>query len=196
MINELRAARQRRGIAQADLARQIGTTQSAVARLETAQLDPRLGTVQRYAASVGMQLIAVPLVTQTGLVLVGENVRSSLEQNDPDEAFHHVIQFLDDIERVEPHLRQSAVRDEPAPVGDSRWDALLAGIAEYASQRFSFPVPGWAAAPGRFLRYYWFVIEDLLGRPAPGLAALAFAKSPAALAGRGVFLDSDSLVSV
>jgi hypothetical protein len=72
----------------------------------------------------------------------------------------------------------------------------LAGIAEYAGLRFEFATPGWAAAPSRFLHRFWFVIEDVLRRPAPGLAALAFVKAPAPLANRGVFLDADSLVSV
>lgn len=195
-ISELRSARIRKGIPQTEVALYIGTTQSAVARLEAAQSDPRLGTVQRYAEAVGMRLTVVPMRPGgPSLALTAEGVRAELAADDPDGALRHVIQFLDDLARQAPELRRQAVRDEPERV-NIHWDALLAGIAEYASQRFGFAVPGWAAAPSRFLRNFWFVIEDLLGRPAPGLAAMAFVRSPSALANRGVFLDNDSLVSV
>jgi hypothetical protein len=40
------------------------------------------------------------------------------------------------------------------------------------------------------------VIEDILGRPAPGLAALAVVSSPPELSSRGVFIDGSSLESV
>ncbi|HEX6685425.1 MAG TPA: helix-turn-helix domain-containing protein [Candidatus Limnocylindrales bacterium] len=195
-IRALRAARLRRGIAQAEIAASIGSTQSAVARLEAAQLDPRLGTVARYAKSVGMRLVAVPMTTGPSLAETGREVTASLAAHDPSDALRHVIQFLDDVSRAEGDPRRLAVREEPEPVGDPRWDALLAGVAELVSQRFDLPVPGWASAPGRFLHRFWFVVEDILGRPAPGLAALAFTRSPAPLANRGAFLDGDSLASV
>lgn len=97
---------------------------------------------------------------------------------------------------MDAESRAGAVRGEPDPVGDRRWDALLAGTAEYACRLFNLAVPGWTAAPGRFLHRFWFVIEDIIGRPAPGLAAMAFVSSPPPLANRGVFLDRASLVSV
>lgn len=196
-VAQLRAARLRKGVSQADVAVAIGTTQSAVARLEADQSDPRLGTVRRYAEALGLRLTFAPATTHDpSLAGTADDVRAALANGDPDQALRHVIQFLDDVQRLAAAVRPRAVTDEPATTASPQWDALLAGIAEYAGLRFGFPVPGWAAAPGRFLHRFWFVIEDVIGRPMPGLAALAFVKSPSPLASRGVFLDGDSLLSV
>ena len=41
------------GLTQAELAERMGTTQSAVARLETTAMDAKISTVERYADSLG-----------------------------------------------------------------------------------------------------------------------------------------------
>ena len=194
-MSELRAAREQRGLSQAEVADRIGTTQSAVARLESARSDTRLSTVQRYAEAVGARVLVLS-AGDPSLAQTARDVGVALVRQDADEALRHVVQFLNDLREVDPGRRHQAVREEPEPVGDRQWDALLGGIAEYVSQLFGFRVPGWAAAPSRFLQRFWFVIEDILGRPAPGLATLAFVATPPALANRGVFLDRASLVSV
>ncbi|GAB3221851.1 hypothetical protein GCM10027447_08060 [Glycomyces halotolerans] len=124
------------------------------------------------------------------------DIRRSLIERGVDDAFRQVSQFIDEVERLEADLVPSAIRDEPESTGDERWDALLAGIAEYVSNRVGQPVPDRANEPGRFLRWCWFVVEDVIGRPSPGLAALTFASSPPELAARGVFIDRTSLESV
>ena len=53
LIDELIRARQDSGLSQTELAARMGTSQSAVARLETGQLDARLSTLERYAAALG-----------------------------------------------------------------------------------------------------------------------------------------------
>jgi transcriptional regulator with XRE-family HTH domain len=193
-ISRLRAARRDRRISQTDIAARVGTTQSAIARLESGQSDPRLDTVRRYATAVGLRLTLAsngPTLASTAAA-VGDELR----RDDLGSALRHVIQFLDDTARLSRDRIRESMRDEPESVGDRRWDALLGGIAEYTALGAGIPVPGWSAAPGRFLGRFWFVIEDLLGRPAPGLAALAFVSSPAPLANRGVFLDRTALISV
>jgi transcriptional regulator with XRE-family HTH domain len=49
----LRAARTRAGLSQAELARRLGTTQSAVARAETDAMEPGLAYLRRVAAATG-----------------------------------------------------------------------------------------------------------------------------------------------
>ena len=56
MVRELARAREQAGITQAQVANQMGTTQSVVARLERAEVDPRLSTLVRYAAAVGRRI--------------------------------------------------------------------------------------------------------------------------------------------
>ncbi len=56
MVRELTRAREQAGITQAQVANQMGTTQSVVARLERAEMDLRLSTLVRYAAAVGRRI--------------------------------------------------------------------------------------------------------------------------------------------
>ncbi len=53
LMEELVEARRERGLSQTEIAARMGTSQSAVARLERGDLDVRLSTVERYAAAVG-----------------------------------------------------------------------------------------------------------------------------------------------
>lgn len=150
----------------------------------------------RYADAVGAELDARTTRSIPSLDRTAGEVRVSLAGAGAGEALRQIVQFLDDIAPLDnPTIRQ-AIGSEPDTVGDHRWDALLGGIAEYVSHRAELPVPGWAASPGRFLRRFWFVIEDILGRPTPGLDIAAFVSAPPELANRGVFLDRSSLVSV
>jgi ribosome-binding protein aMBF1 (putative translation factor) len=56
LVDELSTARVERGLSQTEVAAQMGTSQSAVARLEAGDADVRLSTLQRYAAAVGVEL--------------------------------------------------------------------------------------------------------------------------------------------
>ena len=53
LIDDLVAARQARSLSQADVAGLMGTSQPAVARLESGATDVRLSTHSRYADAVG-----------------------------------------------------------------------------------------------------------------------------------------------
>lgn len=57
-IDELLKARASAGLTQAQLAERIGTTQSAVARLESgsAAHSPSIATLQRYASALGFRV--------------------------------------------------------------------------------------------------------------------------------------------
>ncbi len=53
---DLTATRVALGLSQTEVAARMGTSQSAVARLESGAADIRLSTVERYAAAIGRQL--------------------------------------------------------------------------------------------------------------------------------------------
>jgi predicted transcriptional regulator len=53
LIDELVRARRAGDLSQTEIAARMGTSQSAVARLESGQLDARLSTLQKYAAALG-----------------------------------------------------------------------------------------------------------------------------------------------
>lgn len=53
LIDELVRARRASQVSQTEIAARMGTSQSAVARLESGGLDARLSTLERYAAALG-----------------------------------------------------------------------------------------------------------------------------------------------
>lgn len=52
----LTAKRVALGLSQTEVAARMGTSQSAVARLESGEADLRLSTLERYAAAIGQRL--------------------------------------------------------------------------------------------------------------------------------------------
>ena len=56
LTDELAERRHRLGLSQTQVAARMGTSQSAVARLESGDADIRLSTLERYAAALGHQL--------------------------------------------------------------------------------------------------------------------------------------------
>ncbi|WP_321335000.1 helix-turn-helix transcriptional regulator [Breoghania sp.] len=56
LIEALVRARTKAKLTQAELAERIGTTQSAIARLEGGGVSPSLATLQRYAEATGARL--------------------------------------------------------------------------------------------------------------------------------------------
>ncbi len=53
-------ARLAAGLTQAELAARMGTTQSAVARMESGTFDPRVGTLRKLALALGVQIQILP----------------------------------------------------------------------------------------------------------------------------------------
>lgn len=56
LVRELAWQRQAAGLSQTEVAARMGTSQSAVARLEAGAADVRASTLERYAAVIGGQI--------------------------------------------------------------------------------------------------------------------------------------------
>ncbi len=56
LVRDLVAQRQAAGLSQTAVAARMGTSQSAVARLESGATDVRASTLERYAAAVGGEI--------------------------------------------------------------------------------------------------------------------------------------------
>jgi ribosome-binding protein aMBF1 (putative translation factor) len=56
LVRDLAEQRQAAGLSQTEIAARMGTSQSAVARLESGTADVRASTLERYAAAVGGQI--------------------------------------------------------------------------------------------------------------------------------------------
>lgn len=56
LMRTLAAERERAGVSQTEVAAKMGTSQSAVARLERGELDAKLSTVERFATALGQKV--------------------------------------------------------------------------------------------------------------------------------------------
>lgn len=56
LVSELTAERMAARLSQTAVAARMGTSQSAVARLESGEADARASTLERYAAAIGCQI--------------------------------------------------------------------------------------------------------------------------------------------
>lgn len=96
-----------------------------------------------------------------------------------------VWEFLEEY-RWEPADVQSVLLvQEPALVGDERWDVLLAALAEYLAAQRDLAPPAWAES--RVLRRPWFPAELQVQR------ADALVRAPAAFRKHGVYLSAADL---
>ena len=56
LLRELATKREELGISQTVVAARMGTSQSAVARLEAGEIDAKFSTVERFAAALGQKV--------------------------------------------------------------------------------------------------------------------------------------------
>ena len=75
LVEELAELRKSARLSQTEVAARMGTSQSAVARLETGDADVRASTLERYAAAIGSQITWRPQARPDGAVTGGEPER-------------------------------------------------------------------------------------------------------------------------
>jgi transcriptional regulator with XRE-family HTH domain len=73
----LRTARREAGLTQAELAARLGTSQAAVARLERADTNPRLATLERALRAAGQRLQLSAAAADSGVdeTLIAQRLR-------------------------------------------------------------------------------------------------------------------------
>jgi len=96
-----------------------------------------------------------------------------------------VWEFLEEYRWEPDDIQLALLRDEPTPVGDDRWDALLAALAEHLTAQHDVAPPDWAES--RVLRRPWFPAELEIQR------ADALVWAPAAFRKHGVYLSAHDL---
>ena len=75
LVGELAEQRKSARLSQTEVAARMGTSQSAVARLESGDADVRASTLERYAAAIGSQITWRPQGRPDGEVTGGEPER-------------------------------------------------------------------------------------------------------------------------
>lgn len=186
----IREARRRAGLTQTALAELSGTTQSAIAAYETGAKEPSSGTMTRITAAAGFAVSWNLIETTSATAGAVQAISATASGGNEPESLRLAADLATRLGRLTPggFLIDAAV--DPGSTGDSRWDAMVAGIVERAAHQVGARVPAWTACPQRFLPSWWFV------SPFRSLHASALVDSPPELANRGVFIHEASLGSI
>jgi transcriptional regulator with XRE-family HTH domain len=182
----LRDARQAAGITQLELANRAGTAQPAVAAYESGSRTPSLATLRRLlrACEHEVVLLARPKVRRgaASLAELAETIAEDLQQDRESDALRLLFGFADDCRGSSRAGRVALLRDEPPPTADARFDAALAGVAEFFADESAIAAPKWVDDPERFVEPWWFVASR------PAFHAYTLAHTPAVFARHGVFV--------
>lgn len=119
---EIRSARRRIRMTQADLARRAGISQSMVARIEQGSVDPRASTITRI----------VDVITAAGrpAVTAGSLMHSPVEGVSPDDSILSAVEKMDRMA-----FSQLPVLRDGIPVGCISESAILSAFAEQRHQK-------------------------------------------------------------
>jgi transcriptional regulator with XRE-family HTH domain len=182
----LREARKAAALTQRELADRAETAQPAVAAYESGARVPTLATLSRLleACDCDLDLVARPRVRRSAASLreVAGQIRLDLRDGREQDATRLLFGFADDFRGSSRPGKISLISEEPAPTGDVRFDAALAGLAEFFAAEAPVPVPEWVDGEGRFAEPWWFVTSR------PAFHAYVLAHTPASFARHGVFL--------
>ena len=96
-----------------------------------------------------------------------------------------VWEFLEEYRWEQAEAQPALLADEPTPVGDERWDALLGALAEHLAAGLDLAPPAWTEF--RVLGRPWFPAE------LPVQRADALVHAPAAFRKHGVYLSAADL---
>jgi transcriptional regulator with XRE-family HTH domain len=186
VTNLIRGARQAAGITQVELADRAGTAQPAVAAYESGGKTPNLATLERLlgACEHDIEVLARPRVRRgaASLAELAQTIGEDLKEGRERDALRLLFGFADDFRGSSRPGRIALLGDEPPLIGNTRFDAALAGVAEFFAAEGAISAPTWVNGPDRFVEPWWFVASR------PAFNAYTLANTPAVFARHGVFI--------
>lgn len=115
---------------------------------------------------------------------ITDDVRENLAAGDNS---HALRMMMDGVNRLRYAQREGrleeTVTEEPATVGDRRWDALIAGAIRYRLHEMGECSPDWTLKVP--LETFWWPVAY-----SPSKAYIDMAHSPAELMRLGIFIDA------
>lgn len=182
----IREARLAAGMTQVQLAHHAGTAQPAVAAYESGTRTPTVATLERLldACEHDLDLYARPRIRPgaESLNQLASAIAEDLARDKERDALRLLFGFADDFRGSSRPGRIALLRDEPSPTDEARFDAALAGTAEFFAREGAIPTPRWVEQPNRFAEPWWFVTSRR------AYDAYTLAHTPAVFARHGVFI--------
>ncbi|MEQ1700557.1 MAG: Cro/Cl family transcriptional regulator [Ilumatobacteraceae bacterium] len=157
--------------------------QPNISRAEKGNHDLSVDTLDRLVRAAGWRLAVLP--TRSDTVGAAASAAAAAVHAGRPEAFlvRVVLQLADHLAHEHGAERVALTVSPPAPTGDARIDAFIAGVAEHRLNEENLPHPRWLAAAARLVTP-WTPAGVKPERPVPALEQ------------RGVLVDESDLVSV
>lgn len=150
LIDVLRSARTSRGWDQGELARRLGTSQSAISFIEGRRRAPRLDTVQNWLVATSHRVVVYPSVfadaTETALA-----IDDALEAGDRDRAWRALLDYSDGLAVCMPVECVLLAASAPPPNVEPTWTAAVAAVTDWRLRDRSLPIPEWVDEQQRIL---------------------------------------------
>jgi transcriptional regulator with XRE-family HTH domain len=182
----IRDARHAADLTQLTIAERAGTTQPAVAAYESGARTPSMATLERLlgACEHDIELLVRPRVRRgsTTLAELSSTIEQDLLDGREQDALRLLFGFSDDFRGSPRPGAIGLIAQEPAATGDARFDAALAGVAEFFATERGVLAPAWVDGPGRFVEPLWFIASR------PEFNAYTLASTPAAFLRHGVLI--------
>lgn len=184
----VRSARCSAGLTQHEVAARTRIAQPNIARAESGDREVSSATVERIVRASGFHLTVLPGVGLDAIEAAG-HVRVALAEGNESRAYRFVIQLADDLAALHGAERVAACVAPPAPSGDLRFDAFIAGVVETRLEDEELPRPVWLRSVTPLSTPWW------VDHYTAGADWIAEA-TPPPLRRLGVLIDASELQSV
>jgi transcriptional regulator with XRE-family HTH domain len=187
----LRAVRRETGLSVRALAEAAGVAASTVHRIEQGELRPTIDTLAQIVEAAGSRLrVDARIDHSASIVGLARSIQPEISAGDYIMPVRKAAELAARFAGVDHEARHRMITAKPPETGDPRWDAFLAGLAEWLAVRAGMPAPAWVRDDNRYLRRGWWVT------PMESMRAWEYAGSPASFQSRGVYLHRESLINV
>jgi transcriptional regulator with XRE-family HTH domain len=187
----VRAVRAETGLSVRTLAEAAGVAASTVHRIEQGELAPTVETLAHVVEAAGFSLrVDAHVDHSASIVGLARSIRPDNLVGDHIGPVRKAAELAARFAGADQKGQHRMITARPPETGDPRWDAFVAGLAEWLAVRAGVPAPAWVRDDNRYLRYGWWVT------PMESMRAWEYAGSPVSFQSRGVYLHRESLINV
>lgn len=123
----------------------------------------------------------------SSLAMIAETIRNDIASGVPEtDSVRLLFGFADDFRGSDEAGKAALMEQEPPPTGDRKFDAALAGEAEFFAREAGLPAPPWVNGPERFATPWYFIASM------SGLHAYVLAHTPIVFKRHGVFIPREA----
>jgi transcriptional regulator with XRE-family HTH domain len=187
----VRGVRTDAGLSLRALAGAAGVATSTVHRIERGEIHPTMDILERITQAAGVRLRVEPVADYTASIVgLARAIRDDITAGDTSMSVRRSAELAARFENGDIETRHRMIAAEPPAIGDARWEAFVAALAEWLAVRAGMSTPDWAHHADRYLHEGWWITQMAAMR------AWEYAGSPASFQTRGVYLHRDSLRNV